>query len=101
MIIKEWKHLTFEQRKVISNGMSHNYKLKEIAEILGFEPTSISKEVKKNKESITMELNVTNCKKVNRWPYVCSGCNKKYNNQCCFKNISMMYKKYKTKLILN
>lgn len=21
---------------------------------------------------------------MNRWPYVCSGCNKKYNNQCCF-----------------
>ena len=31
--MKTWKHLTFEQRKVISNGISHNYKLKEIAEI--------------------------------------------------------------------
>ncbi len=26
--MKEWKHLTFEQRKVISNGISRNYKLK-------------------------------------------------------------------------
>lgn len=83
--MKEWKHLTFEQRKVISNGISHNYKLKEIAETLGFDPTSISKEVKRNKESITIGLNVTDCKKVNRWPYVCSGCNKKYNNQCFTK----------------
>ena len=32
--MKTWKHLTFEQRKVISNGISHNYKLKEIAETL-------------------------------------------------------------------
>ena len=30
--MKDWKHLTLEQRKVISNGISHNYKLKEIAE---------------------------------------------------------------------
>ena len=47
--MKDWKHLTFEQRKVISNGISHNYKLKEIAETLGFDPTSISKEVKRNR----------------------------------------------------
>ena len=42
MEMKSWKHLTFEQ-KVIFNGISHNYKLKEIAEPLGFDPTSILK----------------------------------------------------------
>ena len=82
--MKDWKHLTKEQRKVISNGISHNYKLREIAETLDFDPTSISKEVKRNRESTTIGTNVTNCKKVNRWPYVCTGCKKKYNNQCCF-----------------
>lgn len=82
--MKDWKHLTLEQRKVISNGISHNYKLKEIAETLGFDPTSISKEVRRNRESITIGSNVTDCKKVNRWPYVCTGCNKKYSNNCCF-----------------
>ena len=82
--MKDWKHLTIEQRKVISNGISHNYKLKDIAESLGFDPTSISKEVKRNRESITIGSNVTNCKKVTRWPYVCTGCNKRYGNQCCF-----------------
>ena len=82
--MKDWKHLTMEQRKVISNGISHNYKLKEIAEALEFDPTSISKEVKRNRESITIGSNVTNCKKVTRWPYVCTGCSKRYNNQCCF-----------------
>lgn len=73
--MKDWKHLTLEQRKVISNGISRNYKLKEIAETLGFDPTSISKEVKRNREAITIGTNVTNCKKVNRWPYICTGCN--------------------------
>ena len=29
--MKDWKHLTFKQRKVISNEICHNYKLKEIA----------------------------------------------------------------------
>ena len=82
--MKDWKHLTLEQRKVISNGISHNYKLKEIAESLGFDPTSISKEVKRNREAITIGKDVSNCKKVNRWPYVCGYCQKKYNNQCVF-----------------
>lgn len=82
--MKEWKHLTLEQRKVISNGISRNYKLKEIAETIGFDPTSISKEVKRNRDSISIGKNITNCKKISRWPYVCTGCNKKYNNQCFF-----------------
>ena len=80
--MKDWKHLTFEQRKVITNGISHNYKLKDIAGTLGFDPTSISKEVKRNRESITIGTSINNCKKIQRWPYVCTGCNKRYNNQC-------------------
>lgn len=82
--MKTWKHLTIEQRKVISNGISHNYKLREIAETLGFDPTSISKEVKKNRESTTIGTNITNRKRINRWPFVCTDCPKKYNNQCCY-----------------
>ena len=42
------------------------------------------KEVKRNRESITIGSNITNCKRITRWPYVCTGCNKRYNNQCCF-----------------
>ncbi|MEG0909130.1 MAG: helix-turn-helix domain-containing protein [Bacilli bacterium] len=82
--MKDWKHLTFEQRKVISNGISHNYKLKEISETLGFDSTSISKEVKRNRCSFTIGKNITDCNKMKRWPYVCTGCSKKYNNQCVF-----------------
>ena len=61
--MKDWKHLTLEQKKVIANGISHNYKLKDITEALGFDPTSISKEVKRNRESTTIGKNITNCKK--------------------------------------
>lgn len=47
--MKEWKHLTIEQRKTISSGISHEYKLKDIGESLLVDPTSISKEVKRNR----------------------------------------------------
>lgn len=99
--MKTWKHLTFEQRKVIANGISRRYKLREIAETLGFDPTSISKEVKRNRESITIGTNITNCKKVNRWPFVCTGCPKKYNNQCCFTKYKYEATKAQNKADIN
>ena len=77
---KEWKHINFEQRKTISSSIAHNYKVKEIAEILDVDPTSISKEVKRNRDMITVGNNISNCKRTQRWPYVCSGCNKRYTN---------------------
>ena len=99
--MKTWKHLTIEQRKVISNGISHNYKLREIAETLGFDPTSISKEVKRNREATTIGINVTNCKRINRWPFVCTGCKKKYNNQCCFTKYKYDAQKAQNKADIN
>lgn len=99
--MKNWKHLTLEQRKAISNGISHNYKLKDIADTLGFDPTSISKEVKRNRETTTIGTNITNCKKVNRWPYVCTGCNKRYNNQCFFTKYKYDAKKAQNKADFN
>ena len=77
--MKDWKHFTFEQRKVISNGISHNYKLKNIAETLGFDPTSVSKEVKRNRIENSIGLN-NDCKRTQRWPFVCTGCKDRYNN---------------------
>lgn len=99
--MKDWKHLTFEQRKVISSGISHNYKLKEIAETLEFDPTSISKEVKRNRDATTFGKNITNCNKINRWPYVCTGCPKKYNNQCVFTKYKYDAKKAQVKADIN
>lgn len=77
---KSWKHLNFEQRKIISSGIAHNYKVKEIADTLDIDPTSISKEVKRNRDAILVGNNITSCKRTERWPYVCSGCNKRYQN---------------------
>ena len=77
--MKTWKHFTFEQRKTISSGIAHEYKLKEIGESLLVDPTSVSKEVKRNRIEISVGLK-TNCKRTQRWPYVCTGCRKRYTD---------------------
>lgn len=81
--MKQWKHLTLEQRRVILSGIFHETKLKEIGKSLQADPTSISKEVKINRIEISIGLK-NDCKRTQRWPYVCTGCPKKYNNNCPF-----------------
>ena len=95
--MKTWKHLNLEQRKIIANGISRQYKLNEIAEAIEYDPTSISKEVKRNREAITIGKNISNCSKVNRWPYVCDGCSKRYNNKCFFTKYKYIAKKAQEK----
>lgn len=58
--MKNWKYLTLEQRKVIASGISHGYKLKEIGESLLLDPTSVSKEVKRNRIEVSIGLK-NNC----------------------------------------
>lgn len=77
--MKDWKHLNLEQRKVISSGIAREIKLKIIGENLQVDPTSVSKEVKRNRFENSIGLK-NDCKRTKRWPYVCSGCNKRYNN---------------------
>lgn len=98
--MKAWKHLSFDQRKVISSGISHNYKVKDIAESLGFDPTSISKEVKRNRDAIIIGVKISNCKRVNRWPFVCSGCKNRYRN-CSFTNYKYDAKSAQRKADIN
>ena len=98
--MKEWKHITLEQRKIIGSGVAHNYKVKDIAEVLGLDPTSISKEVKRNRDSITVGLNSTSCKRTQRWPYVCDGDVIKNIKIVLLQNTNMLPKKHKRKPIL-
>ena len=97
--MKDWKHLILEQRKVIASGIAHNYKLKDIGESLDFDPTSISKEVKRNRIEISIGLK-NDCKRTKRWPYVCTGCNKRYNN-CPYTKYKYDAKKAQEKADIN
>ena len=77
--MKTWKHLDIENRKAISSCISHNYKLINISKILNYDPRGISREVKRNRIEISIGLK-NNCKRTQRWPYVCTGCKNRYNN---------------------
>lgn len=78
--MKHWKHLNFDQRKMISHMLSKKYKCVEMADVLGVDASTISKEIKRNR-FLDKKGSVLNqvCKHTLRFPYVCNGCAKKYN----------------------
>lgn len=83
--MKTWKHINFEQRKIISSGIAHNKKLIEIAEELSLDPRSISKEVKRNRIPIdTFNKSQSTCPNLNRWPLVCTKCRLRYSKDCIY-----------------
>ena len=76
------KHLTEENRKIICSMLSQHKKCWEIAEQIGCDPTTISKEIKRNR-TISKEARSSLkpiCKKLDRFPYVCLDCNHKYTD---------------------
>lgn len=86
--MRKWKHITFEQRKIITSQLTKGAKLYEIAEILDLDPTSVSKEIKRNRTSDDRSRVKTKqtCDRVERYPFVCSGC-PKMNTHCPFLRI--------------
>ena len=81
--MKKWKHLNFEQRKLITSFLTKGMRLCEIADYLGFDPTAISKEIKRNRILSKKGSTSTLCKHTIRFPYCCNACRKKYR-QCPF-----------------
>lgn len=74
------KHFTLEDRKTISSCISKKMKCVAIAEELGCDPTSISKELKRNRiESTRTRYPVDEeCPLLKRFPHICANCDKKY-----------------------
>lgn len=73
-------HLTFENRKLISSMITQGKKCIDIARAIGCDPTTIAKEIKKNR-IISKEAKYKDkflCKKLEKFPYVCAGCSRKY-----------------------
>ena len=69
-------HLTDDDRKKISNMLAHKAKCIDIANAIGCDPTTISKEIKKNR-IISKEAKGDKkilCKKLDRFPFVCLDC---------------------------
>ena len=75
-----WKHLNFENRKVIRSGISNHRFLFEISDQTQIDPTAISREVKRNRIKIRNGSKTVECPKVTRWPHVCDNCSKRYQS---------------------
>ena len=61
-----------EQRKAIQIGAAHRQKATEIAFALNVNPTSVSRESKRNR--IPDGDGTVECEKTQRFPFVCAGC---------------------------
>lgn len=96
------KHLKIEDRLVIEYGLDQNYTLKEIAERVKKDPTTISKEIKRNrfiKASKRKENDLQscqhrkNCTKTN----LCNNCCGKQCKKCRFVNCYRTCNEYSIK----
>ena len=52
-MLPHWKHLLLGQRKSIANMLAQGWSLKKIASVIGMDPTSISKEIERNRTMVT------------------------------------------------
>ena len=96
-------HLTFENRKLISSMITQDKKCIDIAKAIGCDPTTIAKEVKKNRV-ISKEAKYKSkilCKKLEKFPYVCGSCSHKYTDCLLTQlryNAEIAQRKYEYKL---
>lgn len=81
--MKHFEHLNFEHRKIINNQITtHKAKAVDIANLIGCDPTTISKEIKRNRfisKEAARNIKDPICTKTLRYPYVCNGCRDKTN----------------------
>lgn len=91
------ERLTIENRMMIEQLLRLNYKLKDIANVLNCEPSTISREIKNRR--IANEKDIE-CEKTNRYPFICYNCSKKVhcNKKKYFYNYSKAQKDYEDKL---
>ena len=85
------KHLTISDRNDIQLGLERGETFKAIGQLILKDPTTISKEVKRNKQVREYTSNNLPCPLLNKAPFVCNGCPKRRQN-CGFKKIFYLAK---------
>ena len=78
---KKWGHLTFGERKTIANMVAAGKSAKEIADAIGCSPTTVSREVLRNRTA--SESDAKPCERNEKFPFVCDGCKKRYDRARC------------------
>ena len=85
------KHLTLSDRNDIQLGLERGETLKAIAQSILKDPTTVSKEVKRNRQVRESTCDNLPCPLLDKAPFVCNGCPKRRQN-CGFKKIFYLAK---------
>ena len=97
------KHLTLSDRNDIQLGLERGENFKAIGQSILKDPTTVSKEVKRNRQVRESICDNLTCPLLDKAPFVCNGCPKRRQN-CGFKKFSTSLNKLKSstnKLLLN
>ena len=81
---KKNKHMTLDDRIEIQECLNKGMTFKKIAERIGKDPSTVSKEVKLHGKTYTNSFTRTDecCPKLLRAPFVCNGCEKRNHSNC-------------------
>ena len=85
------KHLTLSDRNDIQLGLERGETLKAIAQSILKDPTTVSKEVKRNRQVRESTCHNLPCPLLDKAPFVCNGCPKRRQN-CGYKKIFYLAK---------
>lgn len=81
---KKNKHMTLDDRIEIQECLNKGMTFKKIANRIGKDPTTISKEVKLHGKTYTNSFTKTDecCPRLLKAPFVCNGCEKRNHSNC-------------------
>ena len=85
------KHLTLSDRNDIQLGLERGETFKAIGQSILKDPTTVSKEVKRNRQVRESTCHNLPCPLLDKAPFVCNGCPKRRQN-CGFKKIFYLAK---------
>ena len=90
------KHLTLSDRNDIQLGLERGETFKVIGQLILKDPTTVSKEVKRNKQIRDSTSNNLPCPLLDKAPFVCNGCSKRRQN-CGYQKIFYLAKQAQKK----
>ena len=85
------KHLTLSDRNDIQLGLERGETFKAIGQLILKDPTTVSKEVKRNRQARDSTSNTLPCPLLDKAPFVCNGCPKRRQN-CGYQKIFYLAK---------
>ena len=85
------KHLTLSDRNDIQLGLERGETFKAIGQLILKDPTTVSKEVKRNKQIRDSTSNNLPCPLLDKAPFICNGCPKRRQN-CGYQKIFYLAK---------